>query len=146
MSADTVTAVRVVQHFSAPADRIFDAWTDPAIAPRWLFATAWRPAMRADIDARAGGAFRIVERKSRREIEHNGAFLELARPRRLAFTLSDGGQPSRVTVEIVPLAAGCELSLVHEGLPPGEAESVEGRWAGMLYGLETILSNVKEIR
>ena len=42
--------------------------------------------------------------------------------------------------EIVPVGTGCELTLVHESVLPEQASRTEGRWAGMLYGLDTILA------
>ncbi len=46
---------------------------------------------------------------------------------------------SRVVVEIVPVETGCELTVVHESVLPDQASRIEGRWAGMFYGLETLL-------
>ena len=46
---------------------------------------------------------------------------------------------TRVTARIVPLKKGCELTLVHESVPPEHASRIEGRWTGMLYGLATVL-------
>ena len=134
--------VRVTQRFDAPAERVFDAWVDPAQAGLWLFATASQPATRVEIDARASGSFRFVERNGDSVIEHAGEYIEIARPRRLAFTLSKHAHlrgHSRVAVEIAPVETGCEVTLVHEGVPPDQASRIEGRWAGMLYGLATIL-------
>jgi uncharacterized protein YndB with AHSA1/START domain len=134
--------VRVSQFFSAPAERVFDAWIDPATAGSWLFATAWRPMTSVAIDARAGGRFRIGERKDGEGLVHSGRYIEISRPRRLVFTLADEKlrrSSSCVRVEIVPRDSGCEIRLVHEGLMPEGAAHVEGRWAGMLYGLANML-------
>jgi uncharacterized protein YndB with AHSA1/START domain len=134
--------VRVTQRFGAPAARVFNAWIDPAQAGLWLFATASRPVTRLEIDARASGSFRFVERNGGTDIEHAGEYIEIDQPRRLIFTLRERGLSSgqtRVNVEIVPLKAGCEVTLVHEGVPPDQASRIEGRWAGMLYGLGTLL-------
>jgi uncharacterized protein YndB with AHSA1/START domain len=142
MDTAPLVAVRVRQRFSAPADRVFNAWIDPAVAGRWLFATASRPVARVTIDARASGSFCFVERNGGMDIEHTGAYIEIARPQRLVFTLPGQGRsrdPSRVVVEIVPEGTGCELTLVHESVPPDHASRIEGRWAGMLYGLGTLL-------
>jgi uncharacterized protein YndB with AHSA1/START domain len=131
--------VRVTQRYAAPADSVFDAWIDPAIAGGWLFATAWRPMSHVEIDARRGGSFRFADRRG---AGCAGQYLEIARPRRLVFTLAEGERPTgvtRVSVEIVPLAAGCELILTHEKVPPEHASRIEGRWTGMLYGLGTRL-------
>ena len=134
--------VRVTQRFSAPADYVFSAWIDPAIARLWLFATASQPVTRLEIDARTGGSFCFIERSGGIDIEHAGAYIEFDRPRSLVFTLSERGRPlgqTRVIVEIVPTKTGCEVNLVHESVSPDQASRIEGRWAGMLYGLGTLL-------
>ena len=134
--------VRVTQRFAAPADRVFNAWIDPDTAGKWLFATAWRPMARVAIDARAGGAFRFEERPGGRGIVQAGKYIEVEKPGRLIFALPEEKRPqdaTRVSVGIVPLEAGCELTLVHEGVLPRDAARVEGRWIGMLHGLALLL-------
>jgi uncharacterized protein YndB with AHSA1/START domain len=142
MDSSPFVEVRVVQHYGAAAERVFDAWVNPALAGRWLFATASRPVPLVTIDAHAGGAFRFENRHRGEDVVQTGCYLELVRPRRLIFTLaarSRSSELARVRVDISPDAAGCRLELAHEGVLRDEAPRVEGRWAGMLYGLSTIL-------
>ena len=143
MQMDTAphVEVRVTQRFSAPAERVFEAWLDPGIAGRWLFATAWRPMTSVTIDARAGGAFRLAERLDGKGAVHTGRYVEIVKPRRLVFAISGGkrSQAARVSIEFVPLPTGCELMLVQESVLPGDAPHTEGRWSGMLYGLAMLL-------
>jgi uncharacterized protein YndB with AHSA1/START domain len=142
MDAAPHLEVRVVQRFSAPPDQVFDAWIDPATAGRWLFATAWRPMSRVTIDARAGGTFRFEERRDGSGIIQTGIYIEVARPGRLVFTISGEKRrkdAARVSVEIAAADTGCELTLVHGGVLAHDAAHTEGRWAGMLYGLATML-------
>jgi uncharacterized protein YndB with AHSA1/START domain len=137
--------VRVSQRFRAPPGLVFDAWLDPAIAGAWLFATASRPIARVEIDARVGGSFRFADRRDR--TEYIGEYVEIIPPRRLVFRLLLENSPrvvTRVTAEIVPLETGCELRLVHENVPPGQASRTEGRWTGMLYGLGETLKRRQE--
>jgi uncharacterized protein YndB with AHSA1/START domain len=127
--------IRVAQHLNARADRVFNAWLDPDVAGKWLFATAWRPMSRVEIDARKGGSFCLADGKG---AEYTGVYMEVVPPRRLVFTLSMENRPkvvTRVIAEIVPLKAGCELRLVHENVPAVHLSRVENRWTGMLYGL-----------
>jgi uncharacterized protein YndB with AHSA1/START domain len=134
--------IRVAQRYGAPAQRVFDAWVDPAIAGRWLFATASRPVDNVAINARAGGTFRFESRCRGENVVQAGRYLEFVRPRRLAFTLAARPRSSdltRVRVDILPEAAGCRIELVHEGVLRDEAPRIEGRWSGMLYGLATIV-------
>ena len=142
MDTTPFVEIRLAQRFDAPAERVFDAWIDPSIAGRWLFATASRPVPRVAIDARAGGEFRFENRCRGENVVQAGRYLEIERPRRLAFTLLARPQSSdltRVRVEIESEENGCRLTLVHESVLRDEAPRVEGRWAGMLYGLATIL-------
>jgi uncharacterized protein YndB with AHSA1/START domain len=85
--ADACTAVTVTHQYAASPARVFDAWLSPQLAGSWLFATASRPMVRVDIDARAGGAFCFVERRAGAIIEHRGHYDEITRPQRLVFVL-----------------------------------------------------------
>jgi uncharacterized protein YndB with AHSA1/START domain len=142
LSFDRRDAIRVSSEFEASPEEVFDAWLDPEIAGRWLFATATRPAAKVAIVARVGGAFHFVEGTGGGRFEHAGVYLAIDRPRRLVFTLA-GDERSRdlmqVSVEIAPLDPGCVLTLAHENVPPDRASRIEARWTGMLYGLREIL-------
>jgi len=132
--------VRVAKRLRASPDRVFAAWLDAAIAPRWLFATAARPSTAVEIDARVGGSFRFVERRRSAAIEYTGRYLQIVPSRRVVFALSiDRGPDSTVTVEIARRRSGCELVLSQAPVPALERERTEGRWIGMLYGLGLLL-------
>jgi len=134
-------SVRIVQHFNAPAARVFDAWLDADSAGQWLFATALRPMIDVEIDARVGGAFRLSAEQEN-AFAHTGRYIEIVPPRRLVFTLQMAECPrsmTLVTVSITPRSAGCELMLSHAGLPLDRASYAEGRWTGILHGLGIVL-------
>jgi uncharacterized protein YndB with AHSA1/START domain len=109
--------VQVSHRFTASAERVFDAWLDPGKACRFLFATASGQMVRTEIDARVGGGFVIVDRRAGEDVEHLGTYVEIERPRRLIFTLrvpKYSEDTSTVSIDIVPLPDGCELTLTHE--------------------------------
>jgi uncharacterized protein YndB with AHSA1/START domain len=137
-------AIRISRRFSTSSERVFNAWLDPNQAGKWLFATALHPMTRVEIDGRVGGCFRFAEQWNGKIIEHTGEYVEIVPHRRLVFTLSMEDHwyvTTRVVVEITPLKAGCELTLIHEDVPRHYADHTEGRWTGILYGLGVTLDS-----
>ena len=137
--------VQVTHAFRASAERVFDAWIDPRMASRFLFATDAGTIVRCDIDARVGGRFTIVDRRDEGDVEHTGEYLEIDRPRRLVFIFGVPKYSSafdRVEIDVVPRESGCELTLTHT-LAPEAAEwadrSAHG-WATILTNLDRLLS------
>ena len=136
--------VRVSRAYRAPPERVFDAWLDPAIAERFLFATADGRRVRLEIDARVGGRFRIDEQRGDELATHSGEYREIDRPRRLVFTFAaePAEPPTLVTIDIVPTDDGCELTLTHEMDAKWAewADRTREGWAQMLGGLDAALA------
>ncbi len=142
MTVATGPVIRITRRFDVPPERVFDAWVDPHITAQWLFATPTGRITRCEIDARVGGKFVIVDRREAGDIEHKGQYLEFERPRRLVFTFvvpHYSGQETRVTVDIVPIGAGCELTLSHENVLPEWAERTQQGWTTLLESLDASL-------
>jgi uncharacterized protein YndB with AHSA1/START domain len=138
MNTDPAGTIRVTHRYKATAERVFDAWLDPKIAGKWLFATDTGEMMRVEIDARVGGRFNFTDKRDGEDVEHVGEYLEIDRPRKLVFTFSVpkySKLSTRVTIEIVPQAAGCELTLTHEGVFPEWMESGKQGWTMLLAKL-----------
>ena len=120
MTKSETISVTLTQRFSVPAERVFDAWLDPALIARWMFGPAVREeeVLEIKIDARVGGRFSFRVRRSATEIDHVGSYLELERPKRLVFTWGIKGEGeddiSQVSVDIAPQGHGCLLTLTHE--------------------------------
>ena len=122
----------------APPESVFDAWLDPMTAARFLAAGSMQVA-EAQIDAREGGAFRIVMRDGANELLHEGRYVVLDRPRRLIFTWISAGTDWRlslVTVSILPTATGSRVELLHEGIPDADrADKHRDGWRTILRKL-----------
>ena len=139
----TRTTIRIACRLGISPERLFDAWLTPEVTGNWLFASASRPLAHAEIDARVAGGFRFIESDDGAAIEHTGKYIEIARPRRLVFTLHAGGRlqvTTRVIVEIIPVGRHSHVTVIHENLPAAEANRMECRWTGMLYGLGVSLA------
>lgn len=137
---DQLAIVRVSRDFPVPAERVFDAWIEPRVVSTWLFKTA--EIVRADIDARTGGSFSIVDRRNGEDVEHCGRYLEVERPRRLVFTVQVpkySPQIDCVAVDIVPTSSGCNLVITHE-LSPEWAEQTREGWEMLLEALSKRLT------
>lgn len=143
--------VQVTHKYTAPAERVFDAWLTPSLAARFLFATRTGNIMRCEIEAEVGGSFTVTDRRPNSDgddsvfdAEHRGTYIEIDRPRRLVFDFSVPpytDPPTRVTIEIVPQGVGsCELTLTHDMgdsryALPYEQQSRNG-WVKMLATLD----------
>lgn len=76
------STVRIRRSVAASPDRVFDAWTDATQLAAW-----WWPQLGGttyDVDARAGGRFRIHSPEIKATV--SGVYRELDPPRRLVFT------------------------------------------------------------
>jgi uncharacterized protein YndB with AHSA1/START domain len=149
MPTEEKSAIKVSRRFGAPAERVFDAWLDSATARKWLYATDDGEIVRCDLDARVGGFWTIVRRGPSPEppnevidMEHTGEYLEIDRPRRLAFTFGVpkfSPEKTTVSVDIVPTGDGCELTLTNAGVPREWAERTEQGWRMILDNLAKTL-------
>jgi PhnB protein len=135
--AHAVRAV-VTRRIGAQAEDVFDAWLDPAKVRQW-FGPGLGEVSRAEIDARVGGTFWIVQRRAAGEAVHTGEYEELERPRRLVFSwrTPPATDASRVIIEIGSTAEGCEVTLTHEMEPQGESfkERAAQAWGRMVDAL-----------
>ena len=141
MSRDASIALRITRRFRATPERVYDAWLDPVVAGRWLFATPGGQLQRVEIDARVGGGLRITERRAQGEADHHGRYIALERPHRIVFDFwadaAEADDPGRVSIDIVATADGCELTLVQH-LPATYAQyadQTERGWTTLLAAL-----------
>ena len=133
----------VTHSFRHPAERVFDAWLDPAVAKRFLFATPEGEMVRAETDARVGGRFVFTDKRpDMGEVEHTGEYLEIDRPRRLVFTFAvpqfDPGV-TRVEADVTPTAGGGEVRLTQRDTPDEWVEPSKMGWSMILAALEKAL-------
>lgn len=134
-----VPTVTVKRRIAAPAQRIFDAWLDPASLAEWM-----RPCSATDkrsdvkVDAREGGAFEIVMHVPSGPVRITGVYQTIDAPRRLIFTWNspDAGQnDSLVTVEFRPDGKATEVVITHERLPEQARSGHTAGWTRILESL-----------
>jgi len=143
MTRPTAT-VRLARHFDAAPERVFDAWLDPAIAGRFLFATPTGRMVRAETDPRVGGAFTFTDRRpDMGDVEHVGTYVEIDRPRRLVFDFAVPKYEAaltRIALDFAPSGDGTDLTLTHEGVFEDYVARTEHGWGMILDGLARALT------
>jgi len=145
--------VQLTRWLKATPQRVFRSWTDPNQVSKWLSPTPEIELAQVAIDARVGGSYRLSYRNP--DTGHInvvlGQYVEFDPPNRLVITWAwqpphDGfpesflGHISTVTIDLVELDGGTQITLTHQNLPSGEISQrhVWG-WNGALDQLETFV-------
>jgi uncharacterized protein YndB with AHSA1/START domain len=146
--------VLLARRLNAPPERVFDAWLDQEKAKKWILGPSPADELtRIVIEPRVGGAFSLAVVRNGQEIDHVGSYVEIDRPRRLAFTWTavlgrdaSGVRPATprngtlVTLDFAPAGAGTELRLTHESVPEDVALRTEDAWSKIIQALANTLS------
>ena len=117
-NAETVDAVEVEVRIAARPETIFDFFTEPDRMIQWMGRSA-------ELDARAGGAFRC---EMNDEVVAAGEYVAVEPPARLVFSWGWEGEgaltppgSSRVEVLLEPVGEETTVRLIHTDLPTAEA-------------------------
>jgi len=134
------------RRLNAPPAKVYAAWTDPEKIARWFGpAQVVAGSVRADIDARVGGRYRVSFKMQ--DGEHHevaGVYREMVPNQRLTFSWAWHSTPEResqVTVLLKPDGDGTLVTLHHEQLFDEAArDGHESGWTGTLDKLERYLA------
>jgi len=142
------STVRLERWFHATPERMFAAWTEPALLARWMFGPAIRDEeiVHLEVDPRPGGAFSFLVRREGQEFDHVGVYLRFERPHHLSFTWGVGeprDDASRVELALEAELDGVSLTLVHV-LPPEAARFVPQTQAGWMRMLGALAPAVED--
>jgi uncharacterized protein YndB with AHSA1/START domain len=132
--------IRVTQQINASPEKVFEAWTQPALMKKWFCPKNLRPGV-TESDVRVDGKYRgsMINDQEGETYTATGEYREVVPGKRLVFTHGWEG-PDRVetlvTVEFKSKNGGTEVVLVHERLE--NEESAKGHQAGWLSTLENL--------
>lgn len=142
----TQTSLSISRRFAASSEKVFKAWTDPALLTRW-FGPHGVTTTDADVDLRVGGKYHFTMQEPDGKIHHpNGEYRVIDPPKKLVFTWvldgqgcsgSDGNYTETlVTIELEDVDGSCHLTLTHEFLPGDESKAAHDMgWNGSLERL-----------
>jgi uncharacterized protein YndB with AHSA1/START domain len=132
------------RRLKAAPRKVYAAWTEPAQIARW-----WGPGpasvLRAELDIRVGGRFRIAFRTADGELHDvSGIYREVVPDEKLVFTWAWHTTPEReslVTIDIVPDDDGTWLTLTHTQFFDDAARDGHRRgWSAALDKLEQLFT------
>jgi uncharacterized protein YndB with AHSA1/START domain len=132
--------------FSAPPDRVFRAWTDPATLAKW-----WGPegftTPEYKMDVRPGGKYRTTMVSPTGESHTcSGVYREVVPAKRLVFTWAweengKRGHETEVTVTFEPTAGGTKMHFVQAVFDSAEQRDNHSQgWASSFNDLARVLT------
>jgi uncharacterized protein YndB with AHSA1/START domain len=142
-----VEAVIVKRTFAAPREKVFAAWSDPALMARWFCRCVGHPPTRVlEAELRSGGSYRIEVEGPQQGAPGStlyrgwGVYREVRPPERLVFTWNwehDEFQDTLVTVEFHALGESgfTEVTLTHELLPTEKARAEHRKGWGECFDM-----------
>lgn len=153
-SSETREVLVINRSFSAPIDRVFDAWTNAEVLAKW-FGPEGFSVIRSEVQLHVGGRYDIeICSPDGKHIKHFGEYLEISKPDKLSFTwmLADqackGGEgldaETIVSIEFKTVEKATEIILTHEQLPSKEAlDGHKFGWTSSLNSLQDHFKNME---
>lgn len=140
MSGASGYVVRIERTFAAPAEAVFDAWTNAEVMRRWLHCEPDWETPEAEVDVRVGGHIRVVMRRpDGREPVADGEFTLIDRPRRLTMTWTFHDDPSNqqlLDISFAESEGATTVQLVNSGI------STDARRGGQDWGWRGCLTEL----
>lgn len=145
MTNESGRVVRIERTFPASAEEVFDAWTSPEVMRRWLHPAPDWETPEAEVDLRVGGKVRVVMRRpDGAEIEAQGEYTLIDRPRRLVMTWTFGDDPSNeqlIELSFSESEGSTRVLLVNSGVSTDERRDAQDwGWRGCFDQLERVLA------
>jgi uncharacterized protein YndB with AHSA1/START domain len=140
-------SLTLVRRIKAPPEKVYAAWTRPALMARWWGPDAG-PVLSAEADPRVGGRFRVVFQTLDGETHDcRGEYQEVEADRKLVFTWEWVTLPERrslVTIRFRPIEEGTELNFTHaQFLDEAARDGHRTGWSGAFEKLEALLAELE---
>ena len=139
-------SLTLTRRLRARPEKVYAAWADPLNLVQWFALAQARPgSLKAELDVRAGGCYRISFTDEKGEyFEVGGVYREVVPNERLTFTWRWHSTPEReslVTVQLKPDPVGTLLTFHHAQFADETARDNHKRgWSTFFDGLEKFVS------
>lgn len=134
-------SLTLTRRFNAAPEKVYAAWADPQKLVQWFGpGSVEEGSVKADIDLRVGGSYRISFRADGTYNEVGGVYREVVKDRKLVFSWAWHSTPEReslVTISIRPEGSGTLLLFHHAQFVDEQArDNHERGWTEFLVKLE----------
>jgi uncharacterized protein YndB with AHSA1/START domain len=140
-------ALELTHRYAARREDVFDAWINPSVLTRWWAAQpTWQTPV-AEVDATAGGRYRLSMRTDTGEVHTvGGEFTEIRPPERLVYTWAweegpegamAGSEHTLVIVDFLEDGDGTLVRLTHSGFHSDEIRDLH------IQGWDAVLANLE---
>ena len=143
---DSGLVLNLTRQLKASRTAVFRAFTEPEALAAW-FGPETVTAKNVQVDLRVGGRYSLEMHNAEGLVTTlSGVYQEITPPERLVMTWLWGmgdlaGIETRVTIMLSETETGCELQLVHEGLPGQDwVEKHNGGWTSSFVCLDRLLA------
>ena len=138
-------SLTLTRRFAAAPEKVYAAWADPQRLVQWFGPAAVEEgSVKADIDLRVGGRYRISFRANGNYNEVGGVYREVVPNQKLVFSWAWHSTPEReslVTISISPAGSGSLLVFNHAQFVDEKARDNHQRgWTEFLGKLESYLA------
>jgi len=134
----------ITRTVNAPARIVFEAWTKSELFKQWWVPkSACVTLLSCEVDARAGGSYRLVFSFQGSEMAFFGTYREVIPNSRLVWTNDEAGDAGQVSTVTFEEKAGKTLVVLHELYPSKEALDA-ALDSGSQCGMEETLAQLNE--
>jgi uncharacterized protein YndB with AHSA1/START domain len=146
LSTPTEREIVTERVFDAPRERVWRAFTDPELIPKWWGLHSMTTVV-AELELRPGGRWRFVQRGGDgEEAAFRGVYREVTAPERLVYTFEWEGMPGHVLVDTATFEdLGDQTKLLVESLFHTSAERDGMLSGGMERGLNESYAMLDEL-
>ncbi len=126
------------REFAAPIDRVWAAWTEPALLSKW-YSPGPNDCRVESLDLRQGGAYRRVMVGPNGDHIDEGIFHAIDAPRRLVQGTPD--KQFLIETLLEPTETGTRMVLGMDGVPADSHDHMRGAWGAGFDKLAALLAN-----
>ena len=121
-----------------PAERVYNAWLDPAMMRKFLFGGPDMHVSAVETDPKVGGRYRVVMTNASGDVPHSGTYLTLTPHSHITFTweLPYSVEGSTVSLDFTPEGQGTMVTLTQVRFANEGAR--DGHTMGWTFILDTL--------